>query len=84
MDQSSPTNVTTITEAAASIGTSAATVTSALAIAANADVTITNAISAANLDTIANATTGVVTATIAADTALSDATVTAVGNVGYW
>ena len=75
-------SVTTITEAAASIGTNAATVLTALAIAPNAAVTITGAISAADLNLIAAATTGAVTATLDPATVLSDATVTALAAVG--
>jgi hypothetical protein len=53
-----------------------------LAIAADVAVTIDGEISAADLNLIANATTGVVTATIDPATALTDATVTALGAVG--
>jgi Ca2+-binding RTX toxin-like protein len=58
------TTVATITEAAATIGTDAATVLAALAIVPDAALTITGVISLANLDLIADATAGVVTATV--------------------
>ncbi len=80
-DTKSFANLTSITEDAATIGASAAAVTNALAIKADVAVTITNAISAANLDAIAAATAGIVTATLAVDTAISDATVSALSNV---
>ena len=80
-DTKSYANLATITELAAEIGGSAVEITNALAIKAGAAVTITNAISAADLDTIANATAGIVTASIAVDTAISDATVSALSHV---
>jgi hypothetical protein len=78
-------SITTVTEDAATIGTNAVNVTDALAIVGTTHaVTITNAISASDanfiLDESTNGTSGIVTATITADTAanlntaLADAT----------
>jgi hypothetical protein len=62
--------ITTVTENAATIGASAVNVTDAIAIVGNTHaVTISGAISAADTNTIAGVTSGVVTATITADTA---------------
>ncbi|MFY4759514.1 beta strand repeat-containing protein [Aliarcobacter butzleri] len=70
VDNFTTTSVTTITSKAADIGAAGATVIAALVIAPNAAVTITNgAITAANAGLISNATTGKVTATVAADLA---------------
>jgi hypothetical protein len=79
VDNFTATSVTTITEDAASIGTGAASILSALAIVPNAAVTITGSISAADLDIIAAATSGIVTATIA--TGGVAATLAAIPNV---
>ncbi|MDD2863254.1 MAG: hypothetical protein PHC99_00830, partial [Methylococcales bacterium] len=80
-DTKSYANLATITEDAATIGASAVEITNALAIKAGAAVTITNAISAADLDTIAAATAGIVTASLAVTTPITDATVAALSNV---
>lgn len=70
VDNFTTTSVTTITSKAADIGTNGTTVIAALVIAPNVAVTITNGtISAANAGLISHATTGKVTATVAADTA---------------
>ncbi len=70
VDNFTTTSVTTITSKAADIGAAGATVIAALLIAPNAAVTITNGtISATNAGAISNATTGKVTATVAADLA---------------
>ena len=68
-DTKSYANLVTITEDAANIGASASVITAALGIKAGAAVTITDAISASDANIIANATTGVVTATVTAGTA---------------
>ncbi|MDN5070348.1 hypothetical protein O8C76_04820 [Aliarcobacter butzleri] len=70
VDNFTTTSVTTITEKAADIGAAGATVIAALGIAPDAAVTITNGtISATDAGLISVATTGKVTATVAADTA---------------
>lgn len=55
--------------------------TNAVAKDSDAIIVVSDAATAAQANTIANATAGVVTADLAADTALSDATVTALGHV---